>query len=482
MAERYRDPTLTVEDRVADLLEQMTLEEKVAQLGGVWITDLVSPDGFDEGRAAQRLGLGIGHVTRIGASTGLRPVGERGAHERRAALRRRADTSRHPGRRPRGIDRRVLRRDATVFPQAIGLAATWDPALVEEVASVIREQLLAVGRPSHAGPRARHRPRSSMGSRRGDVRRESGARRRARHRLRARPSDRRSAQRRDLHRQALPRLRLARGRHEPRARAPRPRELREMFAEPFAAAIRDAGLASIMNSYSSIDGLPCAGRASILTELLRDELGFDGVVVADYNAVDLLITHHHTAADKAAAAAQALSAGLDLELPAFDCYRQLTQLVENGMVDVALVDRAAGRVLASKFRLGLFEQPYVDADRAAAVFDTFSQRDLARRAAARSIVLLRNEVELLPLDLEKIGRVAVIGPLADSIRGLQGDYHYPAHTEIVYEMESSASSLLPQAGGAFAPARITRPTSPRSPRWSPPSATGPRSTMRLAAP
>jgi beta-glucosidase len=99
----------------------------------------------------------------------------------------------------------------------------------------------------------------------------------------------------------------------------------------------------------------------------------------------------------------------------------------------------------------LFEQPYVDADRAPAVFDTFSQRDVARRAAARSIVLLRNEADLLPLDLEKIGRVAVIGPLADSIRGLQGDYHYPAHTEIVYEQDASNPALLPQAGGAFAP-------------------------------
>src|SRR5205085_3593583 len=129
-----------------------------------------------------------------------------------------------------------------------------------------------------------------------------------------------------------------------------PRELREIFAEPFAAAIRDAGLASIMNSYSSVDGLPCAGSASILTELLRNELGFDGVVVADYFAVALLMTHHHTAADRPEAAAQALTAGLDLELPALDCYAHLDRAVEDGRVDAALVDRAARRVLTSKFR------------------------------------------------------------------------------------------------------------------------------------
>lgn len=451
MAERYRDPTVPVEDRVADLLDQMTLEEKVAQLGGVWITDLVSADGFDEGRAAEHLGHGIGHVTRIGASTGLRPsesAALMNAVQRYAVERTRLGIPVVVHEESTGG---YCARDATVFPQAIGLAATWDPELVEEVAAVIREQLLAVGARHTLAPVldiARDPRWGRVEETYGENPVLAGALG--------------TAYVRGLQTDDLRNGVICTGKHFLGYGLPEggmnhapvhlgPRELREVFAEPFAAAIRDAGLASIMNSYSSIDGLPCAGASSILTALLRDELGFDGLVVADYNAVDLLITHHHTAADKAAAAVQALSAGLDLELPAFDCYRQLTQLVEDGAVDTALVDRAARRVLASKFRLGLFEQPYVDAERAGAVFDTFGQRDLARRAAARSIVLLRNEGDLLPLDLEKIGRVAVIGPLADSVRGLQGDYHYPAHTEIVYELEPSASSLVPQAGGAFAP-------------------------------
>ena len=451
MAERYRDPTLTVEDRVADLLDRMSLDEKVAQLGGVWITDLVSPEGFDEHRAAERLGIGIGHVTRIGASTGLRPAES-------AAL---MNAVQHYA-----VDRTRLgipvvvheestggycARDATVFPQAIGLAASWDPELMQDVASVIREQLLAVGARHTLAPVldiARDPRWGRVEETYGENPVLAGAMGTAY--VRGLQTD-------DLRTGVICTGKhflgygLAEGglNHAPVHLGPR--ELREIFAEPFAAAIRDAGLASIMNSYSSVDGLPCAGAASILTALLRDELGFEGVVVADYNAVELLITHHHTAADKPAAAVQALSAGLDLELPAFDCYRHLTALVEDGEIDVALVDRAAGRVLASKFRLGLFERPYADADTAAAVFDTFSQRDLARRAATRSIVLLRNEAQLLPLDLEKIGRIAVIGPLADSVRGLQGDYHYPAHTEIVYELDQSSSSILPQAGGAFAP-------------------------------
>jgi beta-glucosidase len=451
MAERYRDPTLSIEDRVADLLDQMTLEEKVAQLGGVWITDLVSPDGFDEGRAADHLTHGIGHVTRIGASTGLRPAESAAlmnAVQRYAVERTRLGIPVVVHEESTGG---YCARDATVFPQAIGLASTWDPELVEEVAAVIREQLLAVGARHTLAPVldiARDPRWGRVEETYGENPVLAGAMG--------------SAYVRGLQTDDLRNGVICTGKHFLGYGLPEggmnhapvhlgPRELREVFAEPFAATIRDAGLASIMNSYSSIDGLPCAGAASILSGLLRDELGFDGVVVADYNAVALLITHHHTAADKAAAAVQALSAGLDLELPAFDCYRHLTPLVEDGVVDVALVDRAAGRVLASKFHLGLFEQPYVDAGRAAAVFDTFGQRDLARRAAARSIVLLRNEVDLLPLDLEQIGRIAVIGPLADSARGLQGDYHYPAHTEIVYELESSASSILPQAGGAFAP-------------------------------
>ena len=451
MPDRYLDPTAAVSDRVDDVLGRMTLAEKVAQLGGVWITDLVSPSGFDEGRAATHLADGVGHVTRIGASTGLHP-------SESAALMN--EVQRYAVERTRlGIPVVVheestggyCARDATVFPQAIGLAATWDPALVQEVASVIRDQLRAVGARHTLAPVldiARDPRWGRVEETYGENPVLAGA---------IGTAYVRGLQTDDL-RDGV----ICTGKHFLGYGLPEggmnhapvhlgPRELREVFAEPFAAAIRDAGLASMMNSYSAVDGLPCAGSAAILTELLRDELGFDGLVVADYFAAALLMTHHRTAADKAAAAAQALAAGLDLELPAFDCYRELTRLVEDGSVDVALVDRAARRVLASKFRLGLFEHPYVNADRATAVFDTLLQRDLARRAAAESIVLLRNEGGLLPLDLEQLGRVAVIGPLADSARGLQGDYHYPAHAEIVFEANPAPAAALPQAGGAFTP-------------------------------
>ncbi|HJQ85455.1 MAG TPA: glycoside hydrolase family 3 N-terminal domain-containing protein, partial [Candidatus Binatia bacterium] len=445
----HRDPSRSIDERLTDLLGRMTLEEKVAQLGGVWVTDLVANDRFDEEAARRRLRHGTGHVTRIGASTGLEP---RANAELANAIQRVLVEETRLG-IPAVIHEEsaggFCARGATQFPQAIGLASTWDPALVGRVADTIRRQMLAVG--------ARHTLAPVL-----DVARD--------------PRWGRveetygedpylcgvlgSAYVRGLQTDDLGRGVVCTGKHflgyglseGGMNHAPvhlGPRELREVFAEPFAAAIRDAGLASVMNAYNSVDGLPCAGARAILTELLRDELGFDGVVVADYFAIGLLRLAHRTAADKAAAARQALEAGLDVELPALDCYAELPALVRDGLVDEALVDRSVRRVLAQKLRLALFERPYVDAGAAPAVFDTAADRALAREAAARSICLLTND-RVLPLRPE-VRRIAVVGPTADDPRLLQGDYHYPAHLEIVYAGADGDRSLLPTAGGAFAP-------------------------------
>jgi beta-glucosidase len=188
---------------------------------------------------------------------------------------------------------------------------------------------------------------------------------------------------------------------------------------------------------------------------LRDELGFGGAVVADYGAVALLQTHHHTAADAGAAAAQAITAGLDMELPALECYgAPLKAEIEAGRVPMSVVDTAVRRVLRLKFELGLFEQPYVDQKDAEAAFDAVHDRALARRAAAQSVILLANK-GVLPIAAE-IGSVAVIGPGADDIRLLQGDYHYPAHLEIIFGQHAEAlgeydPGTAPEKGGAFAP-------------------------------
>ncbi len=233
-----------------------------------------------------------------------------------------------------------------------------------------------------------------------------------------------------------------------------PRELREVYAEPFAAAIRDAGLAAVMNSYASVDGLPCAGSHQILTGLLRDELGFDGVVVADYFSVAQLLEHHRIAADPGEAARRALMAGLDMELPATRFYGEpLKEEIAAGRVAMEVVDTAVRRVLRMKVALGLFEEPYVDSEAAAQAFDTPVHRALARTAVAEGAVLLTND-GVLPLT-STLRRVAVIGPGADDARLLQGDYHYPAHLEMIYaaphDLATEGLDTLPRAGGAYAP-------------------------------
>ncbi len=453
---RYRDAALPIEERVADLLAQMTLDEKIAQLGCLWSTNLVQDDRFDEEFVAAKMPHGIGQVTRIGASTGLRP---RESAELMNAIQRVAVERTRLG-IPLFVHEETVgglcARDATVFPQGIGLAATWDPALVEEVATVIREQMLAVGARLGLAPVldvARDPRWGRVEESYGEDPVLSGTIGVAY--IRGLQSD-------DLRHGVA-----ATGKHflgyamseGGRNWGPvqmGPRELREVYAEPFAAAIRDAGLAAVMNSYASIDGIPCTGSRAILTELLRDELGFDGVVVADYWSIPQLIRFHRVAADIGTAAAMALAAGLDMELPAADFYGPpLKAAIEAGQLPLELLDTAVRRVLRLKFQLGLFEQPYVDPDAAPASFQTPAQRALARRAAASSVVLLQND-GVLPLR-PQLKRVAVIGPGADDQRLLQGAYHYPSHQEAIYLSTSRNSgndmgdeSYIPQAGGAFA--------------------------------
>ena len=256
----YRDPSLPVDERVDDLVARMTLDEKIAQLGCLWITSLVSGERFDSDTAAETLRHGIGQVTRIGASTGLRPeaIANLTNEIQRVAVERTR----------LGIPVVVheestggfCARDATVFPQAIGLASTWDPALVEEVAGVIRRQMLAVG--------ARHALAPVLDVARdprwGRVEETYGEDPVLAGTLGV-------AYVRGLQGGDLRAGVVATGKHFLAYGLPEggmnhapvhvgPRELREVFAEPFAAAIRDAGLASMMNSYSSVDGLPCAAR------------------------------------------------------------------------------------------------------------------------------------------------------------------------------------------------------------------------------
>ena len=462
MTETYRDPSAAIDDRVTDLLGRMTLEEKVAQLGTVWLTALVNDEKFDPDNAAELLADGIGQVTRIGASTGLMAnESAQLGNEIQQVLVERTRLGIPTVIHEEGVGG-FLHRGATTFPQGLGLAATWDVDLMAEVAEVIRTQMTAVG--------ARHNLSPVLDVARdprwGRVEESYGESPELCARMGV-------AYVRGLQTDDLAHGVVCTGKHflgygyslGGRNQAPvhlGDRELREVYAEPFAAAIREAGLASIMNSYSSIDGVPVAASRAMLTDLLRGELGFSGTVVADYFAVMQLHFNHMTAADPTESAIQALSAGLDIELPALDCYKHLPAAVQEGRIDVSIIDESCARVLAQKFQLGLFENPYVDAGAALGVFDTPDQRALARRAAAEGVILLKND-GVLPLS-PTISKVAVVGPHADDLRLLQGDYHYPTHLEIIYqnrsaEMLEAMEALgidqgvdqLPEAGGSFSP-------------------------------
>lgn len=457
----YRNPAASLERRVEDLLGRMTIAEKVAQLGGAWSLGLVEDGRFSTARARKRIPNGTGHVTRIGASTGLRPAeSARLANDIQKFL---VEETRL------GIPAIVheestagfTARDADQFPQAIGLASTWDPDLVQEMADVIRTQMLAVGARQALAPVLD----VARDPRWGRVEETYGEDPYLAGRLGV--AYVRGLQGDDPCRGVAATAKhflgygLSEGGHNHKPAHIGPRELREVFARPFLAVIQEAGILSVMNAYNEVDGLPCGGAAAILDHLLRDELGFRGCVSADYFTTALLIDSHRVAASKAEAASMALRAGLDVELPALDCYAELPGLVERGELAIEDLDRSVRRILRLKVRLGLFEAPYVEADAAPAAFQTPDARRLARTLAQESLVLLKNQGDLLPLD-PGLARLAVIGPCADDVRLLQGDYHYPAHLEILYLRSSDdAGSILPRpdesslAAGPYFPPTVT---------------------------
>jgi beta-glucosidase len=438
----YANAAIALEDRVADLLDRMDIDEKLAQLGAVGFPDLMKGDGLDEDAILAVVPHGIGQVTRIGATTGLLPAQTAKLFneiQRVMVQRTRLGI-------PVIVHEESLAgycaRGATVFPQALALACSWDQDLVREVAGRIRDQLLAVGARHSLAPVldvARDPRWGRLEETYGEDPVLAGV-------LGA-------AYVRGMQTDDLSRGVLATGKHflahglseGGRNHAPvqiGPRELREVYAEPFAAAIREAGLASVMSSYSCVDGLPGSGSREILTRLLREELGFDGMVVADYFAVSLLMSYHRVAADRSEAAVKAITAGLDLELPALECFgAPLKAAVAAGKVSTAVIDTAVGRVLTAKMRLGLFESPYTDVGRVGAVFSDPANVELARRAATRAIVLLTND-GVLPISAE-VPTVAVLGPAADDRRLLQGDYHYPAHQQILADLQAAPALREP---------------------------------------
>jgi beta-glucosidase len=195
------------------------------------------------------------------------------------------------------------------------------------------------------------------------------------------------------------------------------REIRETFFVPFKAAVQEAHVGSAMASYNEIDGVPNHINPWLLKDILRKEWGFDGLVVSDGGGLQMLVQTHHVAADYAEAARKALAAGIDYDLSDGSVYRTLVDQVKQGKVAEADLDRAVADVLTAKFRLGLFENPYVDPDYAARITNSREHQALALEAAQKAIVLLKNDGNLLPLNAQKLKTVAVIGPDAKDVHG-----------------------------------------------------------------
>jgi beta-glucosidase len=437
---RYRDASLPVDARVADLLSRMTLDEKLAQLGSLWSFELFrSETELDMGFVRDRLSEGIGQVSRVAGATNLDVAGA--AEAGNAIQRFLVEETRLgiPAILHEETLHGVLAREATSFQQSIGAAAAFDPDLVEAIATTIRRRMLAIGARLALAP-VLDLTRDPRWGRIEETYGEDpylatvlgcayvrgiqgddlavGVAAMAKH---------------------LVGHGLAEGGLNQAPAHVGPRELRDEQLLPFEAAVRAAGLAGIMPAYCDVDGLPCHASHELLTTILRGEWGFDGVVGSDYTAVQMLVGQHRLTADLGTAATMALLAGMDNELPTTAAFADpLRQALADGRVDLSVVDLAVERTLRLKFRLGLFERPFVDApslDELAILIA--EERALAVDLARRSIVLVEND-GILPLAVDP-GRIAVIGPIADSARDLLGDYAHLPHIETLAELRHQAN-------------------------------------------
>ncbi|MBM4446501.1 MAG: beta-glucosidase [Chloroflexi bacterium] len=443
--ELYRDSSKSIDTRTKDLISKMTLDEKIAQLGGIWSFEILEAGEFSPKMAVSLIKNGIGQISRPGVGTAL-PPGKIAAftNEVQKFLIEKTRLG-----IPALIHEECLNgfmaKEATIFPQIIGIASTWDPELVERMTAIIKTQMRAVGVHQGLSP-VLDVARDPRWGRVEETFGEDPC-------LIARMGTAyvKGLQGDDLTKGVIATLKHFVGYGLPEgglnwapAHIP-PRMLREVYLYPFKEAIKKGKALSVMNAYHELDGIPCGASHELLTGILREEWGFEGIVVSDYFAIDNLQSYHKIAPDKANAARLALTAGIDIELPKYNYYAQpLKEHVEKGLVSEELIDQAVSRVLSLKFMMGLFENPYVDPKGITRIFDTSNHRELALEAARKSLILLKNEGNILPLSKD-IKTIAVIGPNADSQRNLLGDYTYAAHIGIMAMTANVLGSPLPEA-------------------------------------
>ncbi|MBT2293137.1 glycoside hydrolase family 3 C-terminal domain-containing protein [Paenibacillus albidus] len=417
----YKEPDQPVSERVNDLLSRMTLEQKLAQLQCNFV-GLTENDDSLEKYFPDSLGLAISFSRKPSVEANI------------AFNKETQDTV--LGKNDLGIPLLLHCEsltgacipEATIFPSAIGLGATWNPETVQTMADLIRKQMLTGGIRQALSP-VMDVARDPRWGRVGETYGEDPT-------LCAAMSVAftKGLQSDDLKNGAIATAKhfLGYGASEGglnMAANPIPaRELREVYAKPFQAAITEANLGSVMNSYGSIDGELIITSKQILEDLLRGEMGFDGMTVSDYMSINKAVDLQ-TRESPLSAAIDTLKAGMDVELPTPYGYTQaLIDAVRDGSLDEDYIDRAVRRVLAMKFKLGLFENPYPQEALRSEAYDEQVARPMSLQAAREAIVLVKND-GLLPLR-KNVNKIAVIGPHADSIRLLFGCYTYPAMLDL----------------------------------------------------
>jgi len=418
---RYRNPSLSVEDRIADLLPRMTLAEKCAQL--------IGPMGLDDGDGRFSLEFCRQHfkngISYVNSHHKKRKTRDTAAYLNALQKFLREETR-------LGIPALALgeglhgymAHEATSFPQAVGLASAWDTDLHERVFSAVAKEMRARGAQYVLSPVldvARDprwgRTEETYGEDPYLISRLGVAAVRG-----FQGEEFNGAADKVL---ATAKHFAAHGHPEGGTNcAPAnyaERTLRDELFAPFEAVVREAKIGSVMASYNEINGIPSHINPWLLKDLLCGEWGFEGFVVSDGWGVDDLYKLHRVASGEAEAAEKAFSSGVEVELGR--CFRHLEQAVEAGRIREDALDAAVAKVLRVKFMLGLFENPFVDEDNAVAVTNCAEHKALALEAAHKSIVLLKNEGGLLPLDPSKLRSLAVIGPNAAKVRlgGYSGD-------------------------------------------------------------
>ena len=431
----------SIERRVNKLISQMTVDEKLAQIGSYWMFDLQTNGVLDWEKTAAKLKHGVGQITRLAGASTLDPV--QAAKTANSLQRFLVEKTRLgiPALLHEECCSGVMMLGGTMYPQMLGLASTFQPELAERMTSAIREQMLAIG------ARQALAPVLDVGRdpRWGRVEETFGE-------DPTLVSHFGVAYIKGLQTENLLEGVIATGKHfighslSQRGLNCAPvhmgmHEIYDTYLPSFQAAIQDAKLASMMNAYPELDGEVVAASRRILTDILRGELGFDGLVVSDYEAVIMLHNFHKVAASPSCAAEMALNAGIDVELPLGVCYGDpLKSALQKGEINIDLVDTAVRRHLEKKIELGLFENPYVNEDKVLDVFETPEQRALAREIASKSMVLLKND-GILPLK-KTIRTVAVIGPNADAGRNQLADYSYTAMRQLMQFKAPENSSFI----------------------------------------